>query len=399
MATVAQRVNEMRFALRSMGVPSEVTDHLDLKAHADPLLTARENISNLLETHGLERSKTVRDIASMEEEHRDNIIDAEVEQRLAEREAELVAEIRAEGCAECNHKLRELEKRLRATARGQALKKRPAVRRSMASAAQKAAQARFKAAAKQAKSEGKKGKAYSERVGQILRGAGGRAKKAAKKAGSKAKAGAKSAGSKVSHKTRGLLQSVSPGMLWDSYPAAKGLYRVAERAWIDYRDSKNLVFAVTGWKDGHFDRPKAWHAVENIGGGAIGSYAAHQYRTKLLSPMAKRVMNLRPFQAGGLDLGTVNVRGLIEGGISLAGAAASGKMYLANEKFYDSQAGAIGIVGIGPGKTPGVDRHAVAVIVAPAAGQYAGWKAVDIVTKSALTPAPLKRVFTLGVMG
>lgn len=122
MATVAQRVNEMRFALRQKGVPAEVTDHLDLKAHADPKLTARENIDNFLASHGL-ADYNDRELRSLEAQAQDEGIEAEVSRRLAEREAALVAEIKAEGCEECNTRLRALETRLRATARGQGLKK------------------------------------------------------------------------------------------------------------------------------------------------------------------------------------------------------------------------------------------------------------------------------------
>ena len=151
MATVAQRVNEMQFALRGMGVPAEVTDHLDLHAHADPELSSKENIDNFLDSHALEqyrlKGQSLKELRSLEEEAAEEGIDSEVQRRLDERIAEITAEVRAEGCAECNAQLRALEARLKLTAGGQAFKKRPRASRPVAKKARSAAQKRADRAA------------------------------------------------------------------------------------------------------------------------------------------------------------------------------------------------------------------------------------------------------------
>lgn len=130
----------MRFALKQKGVPAEVTDHLDLKAHADPKLSARENIDNFLESHGL-ADYSDREMRSMAEQAEDEGFESEVRRRVDERIAEITAEIKAEGCAECNTQLRALEARLkRRNLKGERRPRRGVARkRKMSAKARKAA--------------------------------------------------------------------------------------------------------------------------------------------------------------------------------------------------------------------------------------------------------------------
>lgn len=79
----------------------------------------------------------------------------------------------------------------------------------MPSAKQKAAQNRLASAAKQAKREGKKGKAFATRVGQILRGSKGGGGGAAKRS-SASRASRPSGGGGFGHRARGFIDSMTP---------------------------------------------------------------------------------------------------------------------------------------------------------------------------------------------
>lgn len=118
----------MKFALRAWGVPAEITDHLDLKAHADPTLSSSENVDNFLSSHpeieSYRRSaETMRHAEAMALEAQDRAMEDEVERRVEERVKELALELGASSCGPCESSLR--------VVRGQLVKARAIARRTM----------------------------------------------------------------------------------------------------------------------------------------------------------------------------------------------------------------------------------------------------------------------------
>lgn len=397
MATVAQRVNEMRFALRAKGVPSEVTDHLDLKAHADPKLTASENVENFMESHGL-ATYTDRELRALEEQAEDEHIEHEVAQRLAEREAALVAEIKGEGCEECNHKLRALEKRLRAALRapprGQRLKRGARRRRVVATAKQKAAQERFKRAAAQAKREGAKGKNYAKRVGEILKGTASRAAKAARSGASGAR---QSVSRHIGKKASSSLANMTVGSAIEGYIVLDGLK--------DSYDEYSLRKREGRLKLDHW-------TVKGILAPTADAVAAaktiHALRTSpLTAPLAKDLFNIKPlrFDLGNLmhaNLGKIatgipSVTGWLETGRRYKALRAAGgggytpRMHALLGVSVQNDNGSLALRVDGDNLLAAVSGSALAPAALGGGVSYVGSKVIH----SAMMPAPAKRVLNL----
>jgi hypothetical protein len=180
----------------------------------------------------------------------------------------------------------------------------------MASAKQKAAQARFRAAAAQAKREGAKGKNYAARVGQILRGSGGTRASAASRASPRSPA--RHAAHAVHSRAKGFLGSLTPAKVAGGLQVLGGLSDSIKNSKLSYANGTDKAIGTL------------MPLIDGIAAATVISKAAHNPSTApgLIGDLA----NWRPF---GGKFPKVTARRALNAAPSAVGIGAAFRQYRA----------------------------------------------------------------------